>query len=1524
LAINWDKLRTWNGSVATAFEELCCQLAASESAPAGARFFRKGTPDAGVECFWQLTNAHEWAWQAKWFRSSPSGTQWKEIDDSVEQALGKHPHLTKYTICLPIDRSDARIGNQKSFLAKWQERVAKWERLAGEKGMAVTFDYWGESEIGRRLSEEQHRGRHWFWFNEERFSDTWFISRVDEAVENARERYTPTLNVDLPIRRNFDSLGRTPAFFERVAKMYSDARIKLRTLRPPSQPRSLKERYEHIQRIAPEVLSRLEPWVTGQADYVEWSATRPIPWDDIGSKASDVAEAAMDALSELYELREKRKKEKADDRESGSDDLGYRIYGLREFQGAVNEIAYYSRSPECRLSNLPALLLVGEAGQGKTHLLCHVAKTDALESRARVILHGEQFKNDEPWSQIVRLLGLNCSRDEFIGALEAAAQASNARVLLFIDALNEGEGNRLWWKFLPGMLTALTQSPWLGICISVRDSYEDLVVPKTLDDTRRIRVRHEGFSELAYDAAAKFFHCFGIEPSTPLLLPEFNNPLFLKLFCQSLYNAKLSRVPAGLRGLTAVFRFYIESIDKKLSRPEWLDYDERTPIVPRAVERVADEMAKRKIDYLPLEEAQTIVDAVLPRQGHEKSLFHHLESEGVLTVVPDYWNRSGDTWAESARFTYQRFSDHRIAQRLLERHLDKSNPTASFSKRRTLGKLLKDEQGCRRNRGLLEAFTIQLPELTKKELPEVAPHLAEMHAMREGFVEGIVWRDLASFGPEADRYINEQVLRYRGTFEDFWNALLTLATTPDHPFNADRLHAVLSRFDMADRDAWWSTYVHHEWGNKRAVDRLVEWAWEENDKSIFDDEVIRLAGIALAWFFTTANRFLRDRATQAFVRLCENRLTVLRQIIEKFGDVDDPYVTERLFAAAYGCAMRTTDEDGLAHLATDVFRWVFDSGAPPPHVLMRDYARGVIEVALHRGASLKIDTSKIKPPYKSEWPGLVIPDSDKVEQLGKWEEDMSDEQCAMVHLHHSVTGDGDFSRYVIGDLDRWSSERIGEPAKPTRKQVHDQFVESLTARQKEAWDTYCALRRSVDDCRVLQPERRKEMFEREFTQAELDAALVEAERILNSRLRRGSKKHRLFQDVVKDYVDQPHQFYRENAFDGELARRWMIQRILDLGWTVERFGRFDRSISSQGRDARKPERIGKKYQWIAYHELLARLSDNFKLREDEWSGRGPAYDEPEDAGVSRDIDPSNLLRRTHRDEWTTYTNTWWFPTEFDSWDDPDDEVGWLKECRDLPNAEQLIQVCNPDDNTEWLTLHGYYHWEQPTPVGEDRHEFKRRDLWYMLKCYLVEKKDSARLLRWARKQSWMGRWMPESHESYGIFLGEFFWARAFKTQDCSYYHRDGWTRGDNDRIPAELLVADDEYARESGGFDCSLDDSVFIALPCRFLADSMRLAWRGREGCWFNEAGELVAFDPSVRHQGPHVLLAKRDALLSFLNEQNLTLFWTLLGEKRTIGGPMWGSRDYKGRLEVNGAYVLKAAVLSGATRSEFHPPGES
>lgn len=896
MTLNWHKLRPWNGSQQLAFEELCCQFAAFEMPAAGSRFFRKGTPDAGVECFWRLPNGDEWAWQAKFFLAPPNARQWAEVDGSVKAALAKHSRLTKYTVCFPLDRPDARVKGQSSFLDKWNRHTDKWRQWAAAKKMAVEFEYWGESDLTLRLSQEHHRGRHWFWFNEERLSLAWFRKQLEEAIENAGERYTRDLNVGLPISKCFDALGRTPQFhaeygrsYENLKKSYSHVRTSAARTECSEDFRGLDETIQGLGSLVEAAL------LLASQTYQPPVVIEPLRWSEMADLLSRSLEVCGRIETKLRELQEERQAESTlkDPTEYGpKKDFKNDLYHLYELQGALYEFKLFCEGSLATLSNMPAMLLTGTAGQGKTHLLCDVAWRDLNAGFPRILLHGEHFSDDEPWGQIIRLLGLDCTKEAFLGALEVAAQANRCRILIFIDALNEGQGRGLWQKYLAGMLVAMARSPWLGLVVSVRKSYEDLVVPPGLVPQRLVRVEHYGFQEHEYEAMQRFFSHYGIQPTAPLLVPEFSNPQFLKLLCQGLSNQGFTQVPTGLRGITAVTRFFIDAINKRLAKPDRLDYDEHAHFVQQAVERLAAAMAEKKTLLLQRDEALQIVNSIHSGTGYERSLFRHLIVEGLLSE--DRW--LGPTGAmEIIRFTYERFTDHLIAKHLLDHHLNAKVPKRSFSNRSMLGKLCEDERACWMNQGLIEALSIQLPERVKRELTELAPHTVDYEPVRRAFIESVIWRDVSAFTAATRRYIDQHVIRYAGSRGDFLDAWLTVAPIPSHPFNADQLHRYLMRFTLADRDRGWLVFLHEEWGARRAVDRLVEWALEENDKSQVSDEVIRLTGVEMAWFLASSNRFLRDRATKALVRLFEKRIPCLQKVLVAFHKVNDPYITERLW-----------------------------------------------------------------------------------------------------------------------------------------------------------------------------------------------------------------------------------------------------------------------------------------------------------------------------------------------------------------------------------------------------------------------------------------------------------------------------------------------------------------------------------------------------------------------------------------------------------------------------------------------------
>jgi hypothetical protein len=253
-----------------------------------------------------------------------------------------------------------------------------------------------------------------------------------------------------------------------------------------------------------------------------------------------------------------------------------------------------------------------------------------------------------------------------------------------------------------------------------------------------------------------------------------------------------------------------------------------------------------------------------------------------------------------------------------------------------------------------------------------------------------------------------------------------------------------------------------------------------------------------------------------------------------------------------------------------------------------------------------------------------------------------------------------------------------------------------------------------------------------------------------------------------------------------------VNRVFELGWTVKRFGRFDRYINyDDWRAKHKPERIGKKYQWLAYHEFLARVADNFEFRGDRW--REPQegkYDGPWQGLYIRDIDPSWVLPKTQQtDSWHGFEPTWWAPAQME-WDSDVTDKDWIRDRSGFPGVEPLIEVVNSHDNSHWLTLESSYCWENLERDATDDAQYPGRSIRYFLQSYIVKQSDADELYEWMKTQ-WQateGFSLPDSYPLHCVFFGEYFWAPAFSYHNVPHYH-DGWVGGKPGGLsPKPILV----------------------------------------------------------------------------------------------------------------------------------------
>ena len=605
---------------------------------------------------------------------------------------------------------------------------------------------------------------------------------------------------------------------------------------------------------------------------------------------------------------------------------------------------------------------------------------------------------------------------------------------------------------------------------------------------------------------------------------------------------------------------------------------------------------------------------------------------------------------------------------------------------------------------------------------------------------------------------------------------------------------------------------------------------------------------------------------------------------------------------------------------------------PLPHLsdsanqLLRDYARGVVERAIYLGAELDIDEGLLRPPYSSEWPDIPTHDEIKV-AANRWngrETEGGKSAPGWWSIESSLTG-GDFDRYVIGEHPRWLSASLDEEDWQSPMERLAALLAQLSNKESQAWENFAGIESSrpivikfidsdgsdsrLDPLQVFPQimdsnESQDGDNGEPFSQDRFEREYSEARQWLMTAL---TDEHRTEMEAILQ--DRDDRGYRKKLqFDNELIRRYILARVIDMGWTPDRFGYFDdHSIPYQGRKANKPERIGKKYQWIAYHEILAYISDHYQYREpyrDDGSDR--TYEGPWQEYL-RNVDPSSLLLSIPGGtQWRGHTPAWWGKSSYTDWKEQLSHREWIAVQDDVLvlGDELIVTRC---DGTRWVKIGGHMNWHQPHPPDVEPTDVPKRDIWLAFKGYLVNKEDADAFIEWATDVDFWSNRMPDppSALSSDMFLGEHGWAPSFRYSNRQYYSDFGsededWIRPNED-APVYVQPASFQYITESGEYDCSITEGFTLQLPHHGLLKSLELRWSGRAADYLDEDGNLAALDPTAHEDGPSALLVREDLLREYLSKEGLVLCWTVLGEKWVIG-PM-NAREYHGSLKVSGAY---------------------
>lgn len=952
----------------------------------------------------------------------------------------------------------------------------------------------------------------------------------------------------------------------------------------------------------------------------------------------------------------------------------------------------------------------------------------------------------------------------------------------------------------------------------------------------------------------------------------------------------MTKVPVGFNGISKILSFFVEGVNQSLSSPKRYGFDPAFKLVNDALNEIIKVKLASGNNYISLKDAHSSVQAVVQDYMNDKTFLNALIDEGVLTkgVIHNEDNSVEDV----IYISFERFDDHLTVKYLLDNIDDIEN---EFKNEEGLKRYLSDEYDFYHNQGIVEALSVQLPERYGKELYELLPEFRKNNNLVNAFIDSLVWRDVSAIDFKKLKYfIIKNVLCYQNTVDHFLETLISISGVDGHPMNADFLHNWLLKYSLPVRDAFWTIRLKYKYDEDSTFRQLIDWAWSDADKSYISDESIELIATTLCWFLTSSNRELRDCSTKALVNLLEERIPILIRIINKFDGIDDPYIWERVFAVALGCTLRTKNHKELTELAKTVFTKVFEPELVYPHILLRDYAREIIEYVSYLGLALEgLDLSKMKPPFKSKWPE-IIPTKEELESRYD-----KSEYC---DLWSSIMEGGDFSRYTIGtnsNRSDWSGCKFGETP-INRKQIFEEFQSKLTGEQKELY--------SFTDPIIYDDSEKEISCGETILRFRSAVGRKSEDEILANKITFKKSLHgavlTTFEKEIEPYLDNNNNLLEtDEYFDLRIAERLIFNRVIDLGWDPERHGDFDKEIGT-GRGRREPfqERIGKKYQWISYYEYMAMLSDNFirfegygeERKENTYQGSWDPY--------VRDIDPTILLKNTGTKE-LSHEEMWWANEEVFDWNCTNEE--WGSSPSTVNNPYGLIQV-NDNNGTEWLILESYLSWEEPKIIGNENWGYPRKEIWCQIRGYLVKSEEFETFKTWAENQHYMGRWMPEGSNRYQLFNREYYWSEAFQFFKSDYYGGIDWTpvtdQSTRDKI-ADVSVTSINYLWEEE-FDNSKTDTLsFLKLNC-LIFDNMNLKHGKADGTYEDKDGNVVCFAAEALYNSKPHLIIRKEPLLKMLKDNGLNIVWTLLGEKGVIGGSLSSNHHY-GRREFSGAFYL-------------------
>ncbi|QNK88698.1 ATP-binding protein [Sporosarcina sp. resist] len=1203
----------------------------------------------------------------------------------------------------------------------------------------------------------------------EKYTDIYLEKILDRNIMDLGKRYISEANVETNFNEIFDSLVSNKQIFQHFSEVLGKLQMSIMEFSEAFIKYKEVLGYDNINFIEKIIYYLKEINCEDKEFYLRSSM----------NNLSDEISGFMAEVEGLrYKLYEEEKK-------SVREELNSPIHKINKYERELND---YIDLVMPMLINEPYLLIYGDAGIGKSHLLADNAKRLQEDGHSVFLFLGQHLNtHDHPFKQLFDLIDYKGSKEYFLKEFNDRANKKNKRTVIIIDALNEGEGKYFWKNFLVNFLNSIKEFKDIAVVLSVRSNYVRSILPENIEtDFPLHKLEHKGFKSLSLDALEPFFNYYNINPLVfPSLENECYNPLFLHIYCEVFQEEYV-----GYRGwsIVEVLERYIGKINSRLSLDQRFSYTKSLNLVDKILKEIAAKFIENKSHLIKLDELYEIIySTASPYTIGYRELVLGLEEENILSINSGYHGES------LVYFTYERFSDIYISLVLLDRYRQD---------KKMFGEMLASDNAI--SYGVYESLSIIVPEKLNVELLDLVDSKLITFDLAESFVRGISWRNVQNIDERTLYWINLCLKQENIDLQSLvYENLLKQSYIIESPLNAKFLHDNINPIAMSIRDGSWTISINN---NSEVPNQLVEIILDQNlSFRHFKYENFELLSLSIIWLFTSTDRKLRDISTIALVKLYMIEPSIILKNINMFINVNDPYVLERLLASAYGAILRTNEVPNLEEIIDIIYTEIFEQEEVYPNVLVRDYARGIILFAANKGIISPEEYEKITPPYSSNWYG---------------------------------------NNYTLQDVDKKLSE-MQEVAKNKFGGFH-RIIRSMTTEYGRRTGAYGDFGRYV------------------------------------------------FGSTLYEW---------KNQFNDQDLSNIATMRVIDFGYDEKIHGYYDSNLGYYNRHENLVERIGKKYQWIALYELLAKLTDNYPVYKEInlYTLEYQKYKEKQNNRIFSDM--SEFLKSLS-DEDTE------LPVE--GIEEPLNEeehfLGIKKEYYKKYNGPwdpflrnidpSLLEYPTKNENSNLVKNYLPYRSNKMWAQNED--EFNTLDdfifieyegnKYVSLAQLLVQKREDSKkfvdrdefcikskavFLPNMDKQKYIslktekkGDMSVSWANTYSIFAFEHYWHPSFK---------DMFYKNEFENIECEDAIW--EYLWETNINPASGErTSCSYLLPNADLVRFFNLR-QITEGTWKDIEDNLVAFDAQYMGYESN-LLFRADYLEKYLRENNLTLVWDFYMEK--------------------------------------------